>query len=137
MSHSTKKQIALIAHDACKQGMVEWVKFNIGTLETYCEIWATQTTGQSIQKEMQLPIHLLLSGPKGGDSQIGAMISETRLNMLIFFWDPLSVQPHDVDIKALLRLAVLHDVPVACNRSSADHMISSPLFRESSQNNKE
>lgn len=125
-----KKRIALVAHDAKKKDMVEWVQFNKGTLEK-CELWGTKSTGTMVINDVGLSVNLLLSGPKGGDSQLGAMISEKKVDIVIFFWDPLSVQPHDVDVKALLRLAVLYDVPTACNRSSADYLISSPLFQES------
>ncbi|HEX3550238.1 MAG TPA: methylglyoxal synthase [Candidatus Elarobacter sp.] len=120
-------RVALIAHDACKDDMVEWATFNRGTLAR-CEIVATGTTGSLVAKATGLPIELLLSGPLGGDAQVGAMLVDARLDLVVFFWDPLSSQPHDVDVKALLRLAVLYNVPIACNRSSADFLISSPLF---------
>lgn len=123
---AARPRIALIAHDACKDAMTEWARFNLGTLES-CRLYATATTGRLVAK-LGLDVELLLSGPHGGDAQIGAMIAERRLDMVVFFWDPLTTQPHDVDVKALLRLAVLHDVPIACNRSSADFLISSPLF---------
>lgn len=123
------KNIVLVAHDAKKKGMVDWVKFNKGTLEKF-EIYATRATGERIIKDVGLRVKLLLSGALGGDSQVGAMIAEKRVDLIVFFWDPLSIQPHDVDIKAVLRLAVLHDVPIACNRSTADFLISSPLLRE-------
>jgi len=123
------KNIVLVAHDAKKKGMVDWAKFNKGTLEKF-EIYATRATGERIIKDVGLRVKLLLSGALGGDSQVGAMIAEKRVDLIVFFWDPLSIQPHDVDIKAVLRLAVLHDVPIACNRSTADFLISSPLLRE-------
>ncbi len=123
-----KKRVALVAHNAKKQDMVEWTKFNKGTLKDKCELWGTKTTGTLVRDKIGLDVHLLLSGPEGGDSQLGAMISEKKVDIVVFFWDPLSVQPHDVDVKALLRLAVLYDVPMACNRSTADYLISSPLF---------
>jgi methylglyoxal synthase len=124
-----KKTIVLVAHDAKKKGMVDWAKFNKGTLENF-ELYATRATGERIIKDVGLQVKLLLSGALGGDSQVGAMIAEKRVDVIIFFWDPLSIQPHDVDIKAVLRLAVLHDVPIACNRSTADFLISSPLLKE-------
>jgi len=123
------KNIVLVAHDAKKKDMVDWAKFNKGTLEKF-EIYATRATGERIIKDVGLRVKLLLSGALGGDSQVGAMIAEKRVDLIVFFWDPLSIQPHDVDIKAVLRLAVLHDVPIACNRSTADFLISSPLLRE-------
>ncbi|MDH5682206.1 MAG: methylglyoxal synthase [Spirochaetota bacterium] len=125
-----KRKVALVAHDAKKLDMVEWARFNYGTLKDQCELWGTNTTGNLVKDEVGLEVNLLLSGPKGGDSQLGAMICEKRVDIVVFFWDPLSVQPHDVDVKALLRLAVLYDVPIACNRSTADYLISSPLFEE-------
>ncbi len=124
-----KKTIVLVAHDAKKKDMVDWAKFNKGTLENF-ELYATRATGERIIKDVGLQVRLLLSGALGGDSQVGAMIAEKRVDVIIFFWDPLSIQPHDVDIKAVLRLAVLHDVPIACNRSTADFLISSPLLKE-------
>jgi len=124
-----KKTIVLVAHDAKKKDMVDWAKFNKGTLENF-ELYATRATGERIIKDVGLQIKLLLSGALGGDSQVGSMIAEKRVDVIIFFWDPLSIQPHDVDIKAVLRLAVLHDVPIACNRSTADFLISSPLLKE-------
>jgi methylglyoxal synthase len=121
--------VALIAHDARKDEMAQWAAFNRDTLAN-CEIYATATTGNSVAEKLDLPINMLLSGPFGGDAQVGALISEGRLHVVFFFWDPLTPQSHDVDVKALLRLAVLHDVPIACNRSSADLLISSPLFTD-------
>ena len=119
--------IALVAHDRRKDEMVELALFNRGTLSR-CTIYATRTTGLTLQSALEQPMTLLLSGPLGGDSQLGSLIAEGRIDAVFFFWDPLTPQPHDVDVKALLRLAVLHDVPIACNRSTADHLISSPLF---------
>ncbi len=120
-------RIALIAHDACKADMTEWAAFNRGTLAR-CDLVATGTTGATVAKETGLPIELLLSGPLGGDAQVGALLVGARLDLVVFFWDPLTSQPHDVDVKALLRLSVLYNVPIACNRSTADFLISSPLF---------
>lgn len=122
-----RPRVALIAHDACKDEMAQWATFNRGTL-SQCSLYGTATTGRRVSDLVGLPVDLLLSGPLGGDAQVGAMISENKLDAVIFFWDPLSTQPHDVDVKMLLRLAVLHNVPIACNRCSADFLISSPLF---------
>jgi methylglyoxal synthase len=122
-----RPRLALIAHDACKDEMAGWAQFNRGTL-SHCTLFGTATTGRCVSDLVNLPIQLLLSGPLGGDAQVGAMIAENKLDAVIFFWDPLASQPHDVDVKMLLRLAVLHNVPIACNRSSADFLISSPLF---------
>jgi methylglyoxal synthase len=120
-------RVALIAHDARKADMTEWATFNRGTLSR-CELVATGTTGATVAKETGLKIELLLSGPLGGDAQVGALLVGARLDLVVFFWDPLTTQPHDVDVKALLRLAVLYNVPIACNRATADFLISSPLF---------
>jgi len=126
-SRTSAPRVALIAHDGCKADMVEWATFNRGTLSR-CEIVATGTTGSMVSKATGLSIDLLLSGPLGGDAQVGAMLVDAKLDLVVFFWDPLTTQPHDVDVKALLRLAVLYNVPIACNRASADFLISSPLF---------
>jgi methylglyoxal synthase len=126
----SRPRLALIAHDGCKEALSEWAAFNHGTL-LQCDLFATATTGKQVS-ELGLPVQFLLSGPHGGDAQIGAMIAEGRLDAVVFFWDPLTTQPHDVDVKALLRLAVLYDMPTACNRSTADFLISSPLFFEGS-----
>lgn len=124
-----RPRIALIAHDGRKNDMVEWAAFNAGTLRR-CTLVATGTTGSRIAEATGLEVRLLLSGPLGGDAQVGAMLVEHELDMCVFFWDPLTSQPHDVDVKALLRLAVLYNVPIACNRATADHLISSPLFSD-------
>ncbi|MBI5419988.1 MAG: methylglyoxal synthase [Deltaproteobacteria bacterium] len=122
-------RIVLIAHDARKQDMIEWALFNRESLSPK-ELYATRATGEAIVREVDLPVSLLLHGPQGGDAQVGAMLAEGRVDLLVFLWDPLTPQPHDVDVKALLRLAVLHDVPTACNRRTADFLISSPLYSE-------
>ncbi|MEW5871677.1 MAG: methylglyoxal synthase [Chloroflexota bacterium] len=122
-----QKRIALIAHDARKQDLLEWIKFNRETLSRHF-LYATGTTGALIAEETSLPVHRFKSGPLGGDQQIGARIAENELDFLIFFWDPLEPQPHDPDIKALLRLAVLYNIPTASNRATADFLISSPFM---------
>jgi len=120
-------RIALIAHDNKKADITEWARFNRHILAQH-ELVATGTTGEVLGRELDLPVTRLRSGPLGGDQQIGARIAEGEIDMLVFFWDPLEPQPHDPDVKALLRLAVLWNIPVACNRASADFMISSPLL---------
>ena len=117
-ARTSAPRVALIAHDGCKDDMVEWATFNRGTLSR-CDIVATGTTGAMVAKATGLSIDLLLSGPLGGDAQVGAMLVDAQLDLIVFFWDPLTTQPHDVDVKALLRLAVLYNVPIACNRASA------------------
>ena len=121
------KNIALVAHDNKKRDIVEWCDFNKGKLSNYC-LFATGTTGRRIAENTGLKISLLKSGPLGGDMELGALIANGKLDCLIFFWDPLESQPHDVDVKAVLRVAVLYNVPTACNRATADLLISSPLF---------
>jgi len=121
------KKIALVAHDNKKADLVEWTKFNKKLLAHH-EIYATGTTGIILEKELGITVKKLQSGPLGGDQQIGAHIVDNRIDFLIFFWDPLEPQPHDPDVKALLRMAVVWNIPIACNRSSADFMISSSLM---------
>ena len=121
------KKIALVAHDNKKRDLVEWAKFNRDLLAHH-EVYATGTTGLILEEMLGFPIRKLQSGPLGGDQQIGAKIVANEIDFLIFFWDPLEPQPHDPDVKALLRMAVVWNIPIACNRASADFMISSPLM---------
>ena len=125
----TVNSVALVAHDHKKPELAEWVVQNKNYLENM-EVYATGTTGRVVFEALGRDVHALLSGPLGGDQQIGAKIAEGEIDMLIFFWDPLEPMPHDPDIKALLRIAALWDVPVACNRASADYLIRSPLIKE-------
>ncbi|NOY95509.1 MAG: methylglyoxal synthase [Chlorobi bacterium] len=134
-----KKTIGLVAHDNRKKDIIEWASWNWKELAPH-NLVCTGTTGKLIDEVIRLkceennsiPPHVtcLKSGPLGGDQQLGAMISEGGVDVLIFFWDPMQPQPHDVDVKALLRIAVLYNIPTASNRSTADFMISSSLFHE-------
>ena len=121
------KKIALVAHDNKKRDLLEWAKYN-RTLLAHHVLYATGTTGTTLERDLDLRVNLLQSGPLGGDQQIGAKIVENKIDFLIFFWDPLEPMPHDPDVKALLRMAVVWNIPIACNRASADFMISSPLM---------
>ncbi len=125
MTHN--KKIALVAHDNKKRDLLEWAKFNRDLLDHHI-VYATGTTGATLERELGLAVRRLQSGPLGGDQQIGSKIVDNEIDFLIFFWDPLEPMPHDPDVKALLRMAVVWNIPIACNRSSADFMISSPLM---------
>jgi methylglyoxal synthase len=125
------KNVALVAHDNKKKDLMEWCDFNKGTLSHY-SLYATGGTGKKIAEKTGLEIKSLKDGGQGGDMEIGAMIANKKLDYLIFFWDPLESLPHDVDVKALLRMAVLYNVPTACNRATADLIISSPMFNSQS-----
>jgi methylglyoxal synthase len=122
-----KKKIALVAHDHKKPALLEWALFNKSALGRH-DIYATGTTGRLLEETLDLPVHKLLSGPLGGDQQIGSMISQGAIDMLVFFWDPLEPLPHDPDVRALLRIAVVWNIPIACNRASADFMFASLLM---------
>jgi methylglyoxal synthase len=138
------KNIALVAHDNRKKDLVEWVEFNYKTLLGH-QLICTGTTGRLVEEtllnklepeeKLEFEIIKLRSGPLGGDQQLGSMIAEGKIDMLIFFWDPMQPQPHDVDVKALLRITVVYNIPTACNRSTADFMISSPLLKEKYEQN--
>lgn len=124
-----RKSIALVAHDSQKNNLLAWAKFNRDFLSQH-DLYCTGTTGTLIETQLQLEVTKLQSGPLGGDQQLGAKIVDGIIDFVIFFWDPLASQPHDPDVKALLRMAVVWNIPMACNRASADLMISSPLMHE-------
>ena len=127
MGAVTRRTIALVAHDNKKPDLIEWAEFNRGTLSCH-NLVATGTTGRLLHEQLGLAVKRLHSGPLGGDMQLGAMICEGQIDLLVFFWDPLEPQPHDPDVRALLRIAVVYNTPTASNRATADYLISSPLF---------
>lgn len=124
-----RKKIALVAHDNRKQDLIEWAEHNKILLARH-ELVATGTTGKMLEAQLDRPVTKMMSGPLGGDQQIGSMIAEGKVDVLIFFWDPMEAQPHDPDVKALLRLAVAWNIPMASDRSTADFLFTSPLMHE-------
>jgi methylglyoxal synthase len=126
---SVRKRIAIIAHDNKKKDLIDWAVYNMQSLARH-ELIATGTTGKLLEDALDRPLKKLLSGPLGGDQQIGALIAEGNVDALIFFWDPMEAQPHDPDIKALLRVAVTWNIPFACDRATADFLLTSPLMNE-------
>ena len=123
------KRIALVAHDHKKKDLIDWAEYNRKVLSLH-ELVATGTTGTLLEQALNLPVKKFYSGPLGGDQQIGAMIAEEKLDFIVFFWDPMEAQPHDPDIKALLRVAATWNIPTACNRATADFLMTSPLMHE-------
>lgn len=123
------KRIALVAHDNKKADLLDWAYFNRGILSRH-QLVATGTTGMLLEEKLDIPVKKLLSGPLGGDQQLGAMIAERKLDVIIFFWDPLESHPHDSDVKALIRVAVTWNIIIACNRTTADFILTSPLLNE-------
>jgi len=125
--HGTRRRIALVAHDNKKRDLLDWARFNRAVLADH-NLFATGTTGGMIEEELGLEVTRFKSGPLGGDQQLGAKITEGDIDLVLFFWDPLEPQPHDPDVRALLRIAVVWNIPIACNRATADYLVSSPLL---------
>ena len=127
LSVPARKRVALVAHDNKKADLLAWATDHREELIRH-ELFGTGTTGRLVEERLGVPVLKLLSGPIGGDQQLGALIAECKVDVLIFFWDPLTAQPHDPDVKALIRLATVWNIPVACNRATADHLLTSPLM---------
>ena len=125
----TRKRIAIVAHDHKKEDLIDWAWYNRDVLSMH-ELIGTGTTGRMLEEKLKQPVQKLMSGPLGGDQQIGSMIAEGKVDVLIFFWDPMEAQPHDPDIKALLRVAVTWNILIACDRATADFILTSPLMHQ-------
>ncbi|PST82242.1 methylglyoxal synthase [Pedobacter yulinensis] len=126
------KRIALVAHDHRKDDLLEWAAANRDILQSH-ELTATGTTGKILEERLRIPVRRMLSGPLGGDQQIGALIAQGEIDILVFFWDPMEAQPHDPDVKALLRIGILWNIPMACDRATADFLVSSPYMQNEYQ----